>query len=184
MISARKRQAGFTLFEMAISLGIIITLLGILTQANRATNKLSDTTMTLGRLDEAASQATLLMATELRWAQPGTMLITPENGSDRIDFLMAEGYDGTNTLWSTPITFRIEPLAMDTNENGVADEGRLVRIQDGATRVLCRNVALGGLSLVRTNEIVDIQLTIFKLTADDEALNRTVALSATLVNGA
>lgn len=181
-MKASTGRAGFSLVEMIISLAITSILVGTLVQGSRATQKLSSTSLTLGRLEEAASQAALQVAVDIRWAQPDTMFITTENGSDRVDLMIAEGYDGAETTWSTPVIFRYEPVAVDVNENGAADEGELVRIQDGSRRVICRNVELGSFSVVRDGGRVQIQLTVTGLSSNDELLERDVQLSTTLIN--
>ena len=176
-------QSGFTVLELIVSIAVTAILVGMLSQATGASKKLSSTSLNLGRAQEAASQAVLTIASDLRWAQPDTMLITQENGSDRVDFLVAEDYDGTQTVWSTPISYVYQPIAFDANGNGLPDEGRIVRLQDGNQRVVCRNVELGGLALERNEDSTTVQIAVFSMTSDKQLLKGNAKTSVTLVNG-
>jgi hypothetical protein len=181
-MTARKRQSGFTVVELAVTVGVSLVLFAFVTQAIRGLMQLSSESLVAGRLEEAAGHVTTSMASELRWADPTTLLITAQNGSSRIDCQLAEGYDGTQTIWSTPVTFRYEPSPVDTNENGVLDEGSIVRIQDGRTRTLCRNVAQGGLAISVQSETVEVEVTVFGQGARDRPLQASARSVGHLLN--
>ena len=176
------RKAGFTLLELVMATSITLVLMGMLMEASRTSSGLNSTTLSLGLLDEKSSHAVAQMRSELRWAQVDTMLLTVQDGSDRVDFVVAEDYDGTDTVWSTMITYVWEPLGADTNENGILDEGQLVRIQDGRRRVLCRNVSQGGLSIDLDVITLTVGLTVFGLNKEGQLLEETSSGTVALMN--
>lgn len=176
-------RTGFSMVELVVAFAVTLVLMGGLVQANLASSKLTDASATRGRLEEAAARALSSMAGELRWAQSNTTLITADTGSSRVDFIVAQGWDGTATIWSTPVTFRYEPVAADTNENGVADEGIIVRLQDGQRRVLCRNVPLGGFTVQRVEDRLDLNVDVFGTTGAGELAQASAATSTAFVNG-
>lgn len=178
----QRSKAGFTLVEMVISFSISLVILGMVVETGKASEQMSDTTLALGRLEEKASETSYRLATELRWAQPTTVLITVDNGSDRIDFIKADGFAAGLTTWTTPITYRYQPSPVDSNGNGIADEGILARIQDGKEQVLCRNVVAGSLTIVRDEDSIQIQVSHFQLTGDKRVLNGNIQIAASLIN--
>lgn len=181
-MSPTSHRAGLTLVEVAVALTLTVIVLAVLTQVVRTSQQLSSSTLTLGRLEEAAGQSVLAMASELRWARADTLLVTTEAGSDRVDFVTSAGHDGTDTVWSTTISYLYEPTTDDVDENGVADEGRLVRLQDGVRRILCRSVPSGGLSIASDGDTVELGLSVKGLARDDALLRATAETSVTLVN--
>ncbi|MFT5198413.1 MAG: prepilin-type N-terminal cleavage/methylation domain-containing protein [Planctomycetota bacterium] len=181
-MKTRKSKAGFTLIEMMISFSISLVLMGMVIEASDMSTQMAGTSLALGRLEEKASKASFQIATELRWAQPNTLLITVDNGSDRIDFMKAEGFAVGAVTWSTTITYMYQPSPLDSNGNGVADEGMLVRTQDGKDSILCRNVVLGSLSITQDGDYLQVQLSHFQLTSDKRILNGNIQTSATLIN--
>lgn len=175
-------RGGLTVIELTISLGISVALFALVAQVIGGLSHLSSTTLSVGRAEEAASQVSEAMSSEIRWADPETLLITAENGSSRVDFRVSLGYDGSETIWSTPVVYRFEPSDRDANGNGIADEGRLVRIQDGRTRTLCRNVPVGGLSISQKNETIAVEVGVFTKDAQGRLLQRTAEAVTHLLN--
>jgi type II secretory pathway pseudopilin PulG len=181
-MNVRQSQAGFTLVELVICFSISLVILGMVAETGKASDQFSDTTLALGRLEEKASQTSFEMAKELRWAQPTTVLITLENDASRIDFFKADGFVAGLTTWTSAITYSYQPSPIDSNGNGIADEGILVRTQDGKERVLCRNVDAGSLAIDRAEDSIQIQLTHFQVTGDKRVLNGTIQIAASLIN--
>jgi type II secretory pathway pseudopilin PulG len=175
-------RAGFTLLELMIASVLAIGLAGLALRAVGSSAKLSGTTLVVGRLQEIASQVGLRVASELRWADPGSLILSSFNGADRVDFRVAEGWDGTNTLWSSQIACFYQPVGEDTDGDGVANEGVLLREQDGTERVLCRNVRAGSLTFVRAAENVDVSFRVFDRDAEGQLIERDAATSVTLLN--
>lgn len=175
-------QDGVTIVEFAIGLAILSAFALAMTQIVPTSATLASTATVLGRLDEAVGQTTMAVGSELRWARPDTLLITTDNGCDRADFVVATDYVGGATTWSTAIVIRYEPVDGDANDNGVADEGNLVRIQDGVTRVLCRNVDHGSFTIVDDAGRIQVGITVFGRASSGEVLRRTGQYSTNLVN--
>ncbi len=181
-MGSHRNRAGFSLVELIFALAIATVFLSMLAEVAGSSGRLTSTTLTLGRIEEAGNNATFAIASEVRWSQPGTTLITAENGSDRLDLVVATGVNGTDPIWSTPITYRYEPSPLDGNGNGALDEGILVRIQAGQRRILCRNVAFGGFVVTRDDSRVDLSVTVFGMAGEDNLLERTISTSTSFVN--
>lgn len=175
-------RSGFTLAEAVVTLAVSLVLFGLLFQAAEGLIRLSSTSLTSGRLEEAAGRVTAAIASELRWANPDTLLVTSENGSSRVDCEIAEGYDGAVTIWSTPVIFRYEPSPQDDDENGVLDEGSVVRIQDGHTRTLCRHVPQGGLVVLGEGGTISVSVTAFAEDRQGRDLRATTESAAYPLN--
>ena len=182
MMGTHRGRAGFSLVELIFALAISTVFLTMIAEVAGSSEGLTSSTLTLGRIEEAGNNATFAIASEVRWSQPDTTLITAENGSDRLDLVVATGVNGTEPIWSTPITYRYEPTPLDGNGNGALDEGVLVRIQAGRRRVLCRNVAFGGFAVTRDGSRVDLSLTVFGLSGESNLLERTISTSTSFVN--
>ena len=170
----RDSEAGFTISEILIALVIqVLVMGGVLSMLSQSTETYA-TTSRLGRIEEEGRRALSELSLELKMADGGTLLITQQNGSDRLDFNVPVGRDGEDVIWSAPITYQVEPSSKDANQNGVVDEGMLVRIQNGRRRFLCHYIPLGGLSIVRTGDTVSMRL---DLMIADELPNRLLQIS-------
>jgi Tfp pilus assembly protein PilE len=177
-----RTRAGFTLIEAAVTVTVSLVLFGLVFQATQGLIQLSSTSLAAGKLEEASGRISTTIASELRWANPETLQLTVENGSTRVDCEIAEGYDGTNTLWSTTVTFHYVPSPVDENENGVLDEGSVVREQDGITRVLGRHVSQGGLSVTSEDGTLVVSVTVFAEDRQGRDLEATTTASAQVLN--
>jgi hypothetical protein len=177
-----RTRSGLSIIELTVSLGIAGVLFGMIGHVIRGLSGLSSTSLAVGRIEEAANEVTAALAAELRWADPSTLLLTIENGSSRLDFRIAEGYDGVETVWSTPIVFRLEPMGWDANEDGVLDEGQIIRVQDGVERTLCRNVPLGGFSIQFIDSSAVVTVDVFAADRDRRALEATAETVTHLMN--
>jgi len=163
------RRSGFTLLEVAAVSGLLVIVMSALVLSQGSVTKLLSTTSTSGLVVDEARQVLDVMSTELRWAQGTGLLITAENGASRIDFQTGIGFAGGVTQWSTPITYHVRPSPIDANNNGIADDWRLVRTQNGTNRTLCDFVAAGGLTATRNNNAITLQL---RLSRTDPATRR------------
>ena len=175
-------RAGFTMLEVMIATSVTVMIFGFLYQVLYGSQRLSSTTLSLGRIEEAGSQAALAMTSEIRWADPTLLLITTEAGSDRLDFRVVADYVAGTVLWSPMITYRYEPSPVDWDGNGVLDEGTVTRTQNGDRRVICRRVGAGGLVIDQDENTVSIQLTLFATDDDGLIHRRSVQTSVTLMN--
>jgi hypothetical protein len=148
-------RSGFTLLEMCISFALLLTVLGMVGMFQVSNGGLLATTSTRGLLHESSSHALEGAASELRWAEATSLVVSALNGSSRLDFRTPVGYAAGNPLWSTIITYQVEAAPADWDGDGAVNEGRLVRIQNARKTVLCDYVipggftaALGGTNLV------------------------------------
>jgi len=87
---------------------------------------------------------------ELRWAQASTLLVTTVNGSSCLSYRIPASIVGGVITWSSTITVEYQNSILDANDDHLVDEGSIVRIQNGKTRVLCDYVPKGGFSAVLT----------------------------------
>jgi hypothetical protein len=174
--------AGYSLLEVLIALAVTLALGGMATRAFESTTQLSAATLADGRVQEVTSQISLRLASELRWADPSSVILSNFNGSGRVDFPVATGFDGTATVWSAPIAFYYEAVAEDLDGDGVANEGVLLREQGGQQRVLCRNVRAGSLSFARDQERLTIGLTVFARGSEGQLAERQAEFEVTFVN--
>lgn len=152
------RQAGATFAELMIALLILTGVMSSLLMVQRTTSSSLASTSTSGQLQDKAMQTLEVVASELRWADMASLLITTENGSARLDLQVPAGFSGGTTVWSSTITYRIEPSPIDSDHNGSLDEGRLVRVQNGASRSLCDHVLPGGFTVTPAGSNLQLRL--------------------------
>lgn len=180
---SRDREAGLTTLELAIGLGLLSVLVGVVVLSQRSALSLVSQTTTSSLLDENGLRAAEILASDIRWADTSTFLITKENGCDRIDLNVPTGFAGGAPVWSPTITYRAEPSLIDANRNGVLDEVRLVRIQNGETRKVCDYMIPGGFSATTNGESVSMQITLAKRdNVSDELLTADIQRSISLRN--
>jgi type II secretory pathway pseudopilin PulG len=168
------RQAGMSALELVITAAIFASVMaGVVTVIRTAT---SDSTQqsARGSLDEKAWQVTERIERELRWAQASTLLITTVNGSSCLSYRVPASIVGGVITWSSTITVEYQNSNVDANDDRVVDEGSIVRIQNGKTRVLCDYVPKGGFSAVLTGASVAMTLTL-QLTDAEKRVERSQA---------
>lgn len=158
-------QAGVSILEVLVGAAIMTAIGAACLGAQFGATSLMNEAAVRSVLEERAFFAAKEVAFETRWADGTALLLSTSNGSSRADLVTPVGYDdATDTpLWSTTITYQVVPSANDANNNGVVDEGCLVRVQDGDTRVICDDLANGGFSATRTGNEVAFQVRILKL---------------------
>jgi hypothetical protein len=139
-----RSRAAFTLLEVCLSLGLLLSIVGIIGVFQMRNSELLTTISTGGLLDESSMHALETVSNEMRWAEATSLVISVQNGSSRLDFRTPAGYAGGNPVWSTLITYVIEPTAIDWNGDKLANEGRLVRMRNGQKQVICDYVVTGG----------------------------------------
>jgi hypothetical protein len=142
-----RRQSGSSALELVITVAVFAMvmsgLVGVLQSATSSSRQFEG----VGGLDEKAWQVTDGIVRELRWAEAGTLLVTQDSGSSRLDFRVPTGAVGGAVTWSSTITVKYAASNLDADHDGKADDGALVRIQDGVTRVLCNEVPVGGFAV-------------------------------------
>jgi type II secretory pathway pseudopilin PulG len=146
------RERGFTLLEM------MMAFIGVLAVAAIVATTLSSSSQFVGASVKRGSSQTALrsaldaLSSELQWANGTTMIISQFNGSSRVDFKVPVAVVSGAATLSTTITYRVDPSTLDANGNGVPDDGMLVRVQDGVTRVVCQRLSNGGLLVTRAGD--------------------------------
>ncbi len=179
----RASESGFSVIELAISLAILSLATGAALSLLDQSADTYVTTSLLGRIEEEGRKALSELSLVLKLADMDTLLITQQNGSDRVDVNLPVGINGGVVTWSGPITYLVEPSTKDANLNGVVDEGMLVRMQNGRRWILCHYIPLGGLSIVRTGTAVSVRLDL--MIADkklDQLLQTSVSTSIAIRN--
>jgi prepilin-type N-terminal cleavage/methylation domain-containing protein len=152
------RRAGFTFVELVVTTAIFGTVLTGLVDTLRSAGSDAVLQETRGVLDEKAWRVTGDIARELRWAQTGTLLVTAADGSSRIEFRVPAAVAGDVVSWSSPIRYEYATSNVDANHDHAVNEGAIVRIQDGRTRVLCSDVPPGGFSAAVSGSSVTLTL--------------------------
>lgn len=158
----RGSQQGSSLVEVCLVCAVVVTMLMAVAGVQRSTTSLLATSTTLGALQEKANTAIGRIASELRWAEDETLLLTSESGSARLDLRVPVGFTSGAPIWSPSIIYRVEPGGIDSNADGVANEFRLVRQQGTVRKVLCEHVSAGGFTATMDGDAVVIALTLAK----------------------
>jgi len=142
-----RREGGFTLLELAISL----MLLGIVSWAASliasSSNALMSDDLRELTLDAAAERITNRLAEELRAASADTVLPVVLDESREVRFQKVTGFSGVEPQLGPATMIRFEPMAgeemngRDDDGDGLTDEGRIVyRIDGSDPEVLSENV--------------------------------------------
>ena len=179
----RPPETGFSIIELVISLSILSLATGAALSLLDQSADTYVTTSLRGRIEEEGRKALSELSRVLKLADMDTLLITQQNGSDRVDLNLPAGMNGEEVTWSGPITYLVEPSTKDANLNGVIDEGMLVAIQNGRRWILCHYIPLGGLSIERTGTAVSVRLDL--MIADkktDQLLQTSVSTSVAIRN--
>ena len=131
-------------------------------------------------IEEKARKSLATIATELPWAEGSSLLITNENGSNRLDLRVSTSYVSEAVVWSNTITYSVAPSTFDANHDGIQNEGDLVRTQNGITRTLCSAVVNGGFTATRVDDHVTLQLRLAQTdthTASELASNASTVIT-------
>ena len=177
------RQQGYTLVEMmmafvgllAVSVVVFLTLSSSSQHFTFSTKAASSQSALRNALDT--------MESELQWANRNTVVVSSHNASSRIDFQIPTAVVNGVAQLSTTITYRVDVSTLDANANGVSDEGSLVRIQDGQTRVVCQRVKAGGLTVTQTGDSLVLQLAVIMPNARGGEMDYTGTTTILLKNG-
>ena len=161
-------RSGFTMIELLIGLVILCLIFGSVALVQRSAMDTMSTSSSAGLLNEEGGRAMNILAAEARWAESGSFLITNQLGSARLDFRVPVGYAG-GPVWSSVITYAVNPSGFDSNGDGVLNEGNLERTQDGPTKVLCHDVVAGGFTAQPAGDNTTVQLSLARL---DRRANR------------
>jgi len=148
---------------MLIGAGVAMAVGAACLGGQLAATSLVNESATLGALEEQAIFAVKQVAFDARWADGTTMLLATLNGSRRIDLRTAVDFVGGHPVWSPMVSYRVVPSSSDSNGNGIVDEGQLVRIQSGVTRVICDDVVPSGFNAKRVGDTLTIELSLLRV---------------------
>src|SRR5262249_427057 len=137
---------GWTLVELLITVGVFTAAMGSIVEVGRSSTTLRNVLSRQGDMGEGSRHGVDALVRELRWADTSTLVVTSFNGSTKLTLRTARGYDAGAVIWSPTITYQVNVSNVDSNHDGLADEGCLVRIESGRTTVLCSDVPAGGVS--------------------------------------
>jgi hypothetical protein len=175
-------SGGWTLVELLITLGVLIAATGSLVDVLRNSASLTSVMTKQGDLRERSRHVIDSMVRELRWADTSTLVVTQCNGSSKVRFRTARGYEAGAVVWSPTITYEITGSNVDSNHDGTFSEGGLVRIEGARRTVLCNDVPSGGFSAVLTTDNLQIDLRLSATNVDRRAVSTTASAAVTLRN--
>jgi hypothetical protein len=150
----KSARSGFTLYEVAITVGLLGLVFAATGMVSRSTSDLANWTGEKSRTEGRARRALDRVVEELAMAGRQSLDPDPEppNWSDNLEFQCATGVAGALPLWGalTGVLWEREPAELDDGQDndgdGLVDEGRVVLVRNvGAANerrvVLCNGVA-------------------------------------------
>lgn len=163
-------RRGFSLLEVVIASVILMMLTGtviaLLGAAMRTRGRAQLASQMSGRMRNIVHR----LASEVGDAQATSAVIEPGNPGATLRWCRVVGFT-TTPGQQAPILdteIRLEFMydageidnGLDDNNDGRADEGLLVRRQNGETHILCRDLREGGVAFTRTANAIEIALTL------------------------
>ena len=115
-------------------------------------------------------------------ADADTVFVTETNGVSTLDFRLPTGYASGSASWGPTIRYQYEPSTVDANSNGKADEGRVVRIENGVSTVVCDYVKENGFTVTQDGANLSIQVTCVAADSKGVILESTLQTSVTFRN--
>ena len=150
----RSARSGFTLYEVAITVGLLGLVFAATGMVSRSTSDLANWTGEKSRTEARARRALDRVVEELAMAGRGTLDPDPAqpNWTEELEFQCVTGVAGFVPIWGplTELLWEREPAELDDGQDndgdGLVDEGRvvLVRNSGGVNErrvVLCSGVA-------------------------------------------
>lgn len=166
----REKTRGLTLVEVLISLGVLMVIaLAIYALLETGTSTYNTTTRK-DSLQQNGRNALDLLAEDVRISNPDSFTCSgvsdsgkPRHGTTYLKFQKSTGFSAGVTTWGTDIEYFVESSSADSNNNGVVDEGRLVRtyINDKGKTVkaaVCDYLEPGGFTVVESGDTLTITL--------------------------
>lgn len=175
----RTDAKGLTLLEILIATVILSLLLVLAYSVLGPLPEVYSDSVRRANLEEAARRAVEEIARDLRVADGATLTVSSYRGSDRVKFRAPQKYVEEGVVWGPMVQYRVEPSKVDANRNGVADDGRVVRVENNSVRTICHFVPPGALSFKRQGNNVFIRL---ELSSSAGAGAPVVETSVTLRN--
>jgi hypothetical protein len=150
---SRHGRSGFTVIELAVSVGILGLMIGLLSMVSRRSLSIFRVGSKQGEVEAKARRALERIAEALEPSSTVTILPDPGGafGSNQFTFQQVVGSAGAAAVWSNPLQLRLEYEPGETDDgtdedgDGLIDEGRVVMTRDfGAANaipiVLCTGV--------------------------------------------
>jgi hypothetical protein len=175
-------ETGSSFVEFLLAMVGSAVVCGLTLSALTTSSNFYGDSMGVAVIRSQARRAVDALSEEIQWGDPASIIISQENGADRIDFQVPAAVTGGSAVLSSPITYRWEASNVDANHNGISDEGQVVRIQNGNRRVLCHYVKPGGLTIQRSDEQIALRLELFTATGEGTLTQVEGTTSVTLHN--
>ncbi len=190
------RRRGVTLLEVMIAMAILIIVAVAFYGVLAASTEAYATDTALASIQDQARKMVDDISEDFRLADRTTVVIGTLNGSGTLTFRKSIDYAGATPVWSpTDIVWQVDLSDVDANNNGVVDEGRIVRtgpagridtastktIEDGAPETVTKThyVKSGGLSFTANGSRVLISVTLMTVDAKGRVIETTVQTSVT-----
>ena len=143
---------GVTLLEVVIAASVLSIALILAFSATDTVNRATTAGVQYSGASTKALKVLDRFAEDVGDASLGTVVIDAPDGDRQVSFQRVLGYDldADTVRFGTPITYRWEvdrgeiENDADDNGNGVVDEGRVVREQDGISMILARDISKDG----------------------------------------
>jgi len=149
-----RTRSGFTLYEVAITVGLLGVVFAATGMVSRSTNDLANWSGEKGRTEAQAQRTLDRVVAELAMAGRGMLDPDPAapGWTDDLEFQCATGVAGGVAVWGslTGLLWEREPGELDDGQDndgdGLIDEGRVVLVRNVGTAneqrvVLCSGVA-------------------------------------------
>ena len=193
-----KRRQGLSLLEVMVSLGALALITMAIYGLVAAGSTTYANTTRQNTLQENGRRVLDQMSAEFRLANPDTLVVgttysstsVTKNGSTStttvgvttVSFQVSTGFEAGVTTWGSTIEYAYEASDVDSNNNSIKDEGRLVRSQDGETVRLCDYVKAGGFTAVKTGSTLALTLTLQVADEKNKVMEKVVGTTVVLRN--
>ncbi len=160
-------RAGFTLLEIVIVFAVTLILCAAVYGLAGTGGAALSSSSIQSDLDNSLRQGVESMISEVGQSGAGTFspaLPASLPGNSALSFQKNLGYSGGTITWGPVITYQFEyepgetNNGLDDNNNGVVDEGILVRIEGSRRRVLCKWVKEGGVQFALSGRKLTIRI--------------------------
>ena len=154
-----RRQAGFTLLEIAVAMGVLGVVLGAVGAFQARSNQASKSMLTRADAEMRARRALERVADELTGVGQSLLFPDPTTalGASTLTYQRPAGVNGSGVVqWSQPARLQLELESGETDDgtdndgDGLVDERRLVLVRSAGTPkeqrvVLCNGLCERGL---------------------------------------
>lgn len=150
----RSSRSGFTLYEVAITVGLLGLVFAATGMVSRSTSDLANWTGEKSRTEARARRTLDRVVEELSMAGGGTLDPDPSapDWTEEIRFQCVTGVAGVVPVWGTltELLWEREPAELDDGQDndgdGLADEGRVVLVRNSGAANEQRTAVCGGVA--------------------------------------